>query len=524
MFLSIEDIDRQCPRSVYPNDTINWQLSPFDDGCLKSFFHKLTSHLRRYYVWETALYTSFYVLISICAIIGNGLVIIAVVRKPAMRTARNVLIVNLALSNLMLALTTVPFLWLPSIDFDFPYSNFFCKFANALPGSNIYCSTLTISVMAIDRYYSVKSIKVSGPSNKSKNNFRALLISIFIWVLSLLLSFPLLIYYQINMLYAFKDIYVFNNELISSEGNKTSFVELRSYGWRQCRLSTTNDNDKGNETFIDERMVQLGMSLMQALMLYAVPLIVLLIFNLKLTRFLEKNSKNMNNRMKKVNTTTQINKIEKNERRESDNESLSCTEKLIEYYSDGQQQQKGGGGNSSTKSGSLVSSGGGGGGTTTINLNQFKKSLGGNLINNQKKRRNKTTFLLITMAGSYAFLWLPFTLISFLIDLDLMEGGSPTMERVDQACKLISILSICVNPFLYGFLNTNFRSEFNEIFIKCINCLPLIIQNQLQNNKQKNLNKIQIIENKKKKKRINNNNNNINNKRNYFDKNKDIIL
>jgi len=32
---------------------------------------------------------------------------LAVVRKPAMRTARNVLIVNLALSNLMLALTTV---------------------------------------------------------------------------------------------------------------------------------------------------------------------------------------------------------------------------------------------------------------------------------------------------------------------------------------------------------------------------------------------------------------------------------
>jgi hypothetical protein len=78
-------------------------------------------------------------------------VILAVIRRKDMRTNRNVLIVNLALSNLMLALTTIPFLWLPSIDFEFPYSKFFCKFANALPGSNIYCSTLTISVMAIDR-------------------------------------------------------------------------------------------------------------------------------------------------------------------------------------------------------------------------------------------------------------------------------------------------------------------------------------------------------------------------------------
>lgn len=78
-------------------------------------------------------------------------VILAVIRKREMRTNRNVLIVNLALSNLMLALTNIPFLWLPSIDFEFLYSRFFCKFANALPGSNIYCSTLTISVMAIDR-------------------------------------------------------------------------------------------------------------------------------------------------------------------------------------------------------------------------------------------------------------------------------------------------------------------------------------------------------------------------------------
>jgi hypothetical protein len=82
-------------------------------------------------------------------------VIWAVIRKKEMRTNRNVLIVNLALSNLMLALINIPFLWLPSVDFDFDYPRFFCKFANALPGANIYCSTLTISMMAIDRFITI---------------------------------------------------------------------------------------------------------------------------------------------------------------------------------------------------------------------------------------------------------------------------------------------------------------------------------------------------------------------------------
>ncbi|RCN31267.1 hypothetical protein ANCCAN_22949 [Ancylostoma caninum] len=86
----------------------------------------------------------------------------AVLWKRAMRTNRNVLILNLALSNLVLALTNIPFLWLPSIDFEFPYSRFFCKIANVLPGSNIYCSTLTISVMAIDRTWAQNFLFLHG--------------------------------------------------------------------------------------------------------------------------------------------------------------------------------------------------------------------------------------------------------------------------------------------------------------------------------------------------------------------------
>lgn len=47
------------------------------------------------------------------------------------------------------------------------------------------------------------------------------------------------------------------------------------------------------------------------------------------------------------------------------------------------------------------------------------------------------------------------------------------IERIDQLCKALSMCSICVNPVLYGFLNTNFRREFSEIAaIVCFRCTP----------------------------------------------------
>jgi hypothetical protein len=36
------------------------------------------------------------------------------------------------------------------------------------------------------------------------------------------------------------------------------------------------------------------------------------------------------------------------------------------------------------------------------------------------KRRSRTTMLLIAMAGSYAVLWFPFTLVTVIIDLDIL--------------------------------------------------------------------------------------------------------
>lgn len=49
-----------------------------------------------------------YCLLIIIGTVGNSLVVYVVARQPAMRTARNVFVVNLAISDLLLCLITMP--------------------------------------------------------------------------------------------------------------------------------------------------------------------------------------------------------------------------------------------------------------------------------------------------------------------------------------------------------------------------------------------------------------------------------
>src|SRR4051812_23062654 len=106
MFTTVEKVDKLCPRSLDVSliDTTTkreqWLTAPFNDSCLLEIFNRMSAQLQRYYGWEELLYTGLYVLTSLLAIVGNGIVVLAVARNRKMRTNRNILIVNLALSNL----------------------------------------------------------------------------------------------------------------------------------------------------------------------------------------------------------------------------------------------------------------------------------------------------------------------------------------------------------------------------------------------------------------------------------------
>ncbi|KAL3268012.1 hypothetical protein HHI36_007145, partial [Cryptolaemus montrouzieri] len=95
-----------------------------------------------------------YSVLIIMGALGNTLVIISVVRKPAMRTPRNMFILNLAVSDLLLCTVTMPLTLMEILTKYFPLGNneFICKIIGTLQAMSTFVSTISITAIALDRY------------------------------------------------------------------------------------------------------------------------------------------------------------------------------------------------------------------------------------------------------------------------------------------------------------------------------------------------------------------------------------
>ncbi|KAF2365580.1 G protein-coupled receptor rhodopsin-like [Trinorchestia longiramus] len=118
---------------------------------------------------------------------GNSLVVLAVVKKPAMPKARNVFIINLAISDLVLCLATMPLTLLEILSQYWPLGNtpFLCKLVGTLQATSIFVSTISITAIALDRYH-----VILHPTQRSLGTSGALFVLPGIWASALFLAMP----------------------------------------------------------------------------------------------------------------------------------------------------------------------------------------------------------------------------------------------------------------------------------------------------------------------------------------------
>ncbi|GIX73185.1 neuropeptide F receptor [Caerostris darwini] len=139
-----------------------------------------------------AILLTVYIILIVTGATGNGLVCIAVARKAAMRTARNVFIINLAISDLILCLFTMPFSLVEITMKFWPLGVLPCKLVAGLQGTSIFVSTISITAIALDRYK-----VIVYPTQETCLPIRAFFTIFFIWFFALLLATPLFLFREV---------------------------------------------------------------------------------------------------------------------------------------------------------------------------------------------------------------------------------------------------------------------------------------------------------------------------------------
>ncbi|KAH8307423.1 hypothetical protein KR044_011716, partial [Drosophila immigrans] len=135
------------------------------------------------------LYTTVFVL----GVFGNVLVCYVVLRNRAMQTVTNIFITNLALSDILLCVLAVPFTPLYTFMGRWAFGRTLCHLVSYAQGCSIYISTLTLTSIAIDRYF-----VIIYPFHPRMKLSTCIGIIVSIWVVSLLATLPYGMYMKMS--------------------------------------------------------------------------------------------------------------------------------------------------------------------------------------------------------------------------------------------------------------------------------------------------------------------------------------
>ncbi|CRK92098.1 CLUMA_CG005664, isoform A [Clunio marinus] len=340
---------------------------------------------------------AFYSFLIIFGSTGNILVVLAVLRNKQMQTARqvnnqfnakiNIFIVNLAISDLLLCLVTMPLTLIEILSKYWPlgntwsiiFSRFYdfllayllfvnqlflsfsgdsallCKMIGALQGTSIFVSTISITAIALDRY----QVIVGCPAKDNLKMLGAVLILTLIWFIALMCAAPLFIY---------RSLIHYNINIASMDfQHKISYCDEE---WPQL-------------PFFDGRVYY---SIFSLALQYLIPILVVTSSYLKIYFRLKKR----------------------------------------------------------------------------FVITQNAPAVGERIQNRRGRRMKRTNCLLISIALIFGISWLPLNFFNLYADLTGMKS-TQNVYIIYAACHMAGMSSACSNPLLYGWLNDNFKKEFNEI-------------------------------------------------------------
>ncbi|XP_066574035.1 somatostatin receptor type 1 [Amia ocellicauda] len=133
---------------------------------------------------------SIYALVCCVGLTGNAMVIYVILKYAKMKTATNIYILNLAIADELFMLS-VPFLATAAALHRWPFGSLMCRLVLSVDGINMFTSVFCLTVLSVDRYIAVvhpiRAARYRRPTV-------AKAINICVWVLSLVVILPIIIF------------------------------------------------------------------------------------------------------------------------------------------------------------------------------------------------------------------------------------------------------------------------------------------------------------------------------------------
>ncbi|KAK7484040.1 hypothetical protein BaRGS_00024652 [Batillaria attramentaria] len=134
-----------------------------------------------------------YAITFFVGLIGNSLVCFAVWRNHNMRTVTNVFIVNLAVGDFLVILLCLPPTLVQDISVTWFLGAGMCKALLFLQNTSVSVSVLTLSALAVERWYAIcYPLRFKSTLSRARN------IIVIIWVTAMLIALPELIVADID--------------------------------------------------------------------------------------------------------------------------------------------------------------------------------------------------------------------------------------------------------------------------------------------------------------------------------------
>ncbi|KAG1930419.1 pyroglutamylated RF-amide peptide receptor [Pimephales promelas] len=141
-----------------------------------------------------------YVVIFVLALVGNSLVVYIVARKRAMRTATNIFICSLAVSDLLITFFCVPFTLLQNISSEWLGGVLVCKTVPFVQTTAIVIGILTMTCIAVERYQGIVYPLKMKRQYTPKRAYRMLGL---VWIAAVMVGSPMLFVQHLEVKYDF---------------------------------------------------------------------------------------------------------------------------------------------------------------------------------------------------------------------------------------------------------------------------------------------------------------------------------